>query len=79
MAALLKDGPLIGRIVAAYNLAKGGRSKQLELIHQAYKKESFWGAKREFAAAIAKSGTQKGLEIVCDIIATETDHQELLY
>ena len=64
---------VIGRILAGYELAKTGKRANVEAVTAAYFDEPFWGVRREFAAALGKSGHEAAIEGLARIIAWEQD------
>jgi aminopeptidase N len=64
---------VIGRILAAEELAKTGRRKNVRAIAEAYRDEAFWGVRRRFAAALAKAGTRVALDALATIVSDEDD------
>jgi len=69
----LETGNVIGRIRAIQELAKTGKRKNLLTLKDHYLKESFWGAKIELAKALAKSPNFLAVEILIELLDTETD------
>lgn len=62
-----------GRMLAAGELAKLGTTEAVEAIAAAYRKETFWGTKSEFAKCLAKAGSQRACELLAELIASEKD------
>jgi aminopeptidase N len=69
----LHQSNVIGRIHAAHTLAKSGRREDAMAIADAYKKEKFWGAKREMAEAIADMYTSYAREWLAATLLGESD------
>ena len=64
---------IIDRIRAAGELAKEGKSSNLEAIKVAYSKETFWGIKNQYAKILANSPNFDGIKILVEILESETD------
>lgn len=64
---------VIGRILAGYELVKTGKRANIEAVIEAYFAEPFWGVRREFAAALGKSGHEAAIAGLARIIAGEQD------
>ncbi len=64
---------VVGRILAARALAKSARPKNLEAIRDAYRKETFWGVRKEWAAALAKARTGVAVEALATCLEWEKD------
>ena len=64
---------IIGRILAAVELAKSGKRTGLQAIVDAYGKEKFWVVRREFLKAISKFGTDDAIAALADLIKSEND------
>ncbi len=64
---------VIGRILAANELAKTGTAANIDAIRDAYRKEPFWGARVEFAAALGRAGCQAAVEALAELVAWEQD------
>ncbi len=64
---------IIERIRAAGELAKEGKTSNLEAIKEAYNKETFWGIKIQYAKILVKSPNFDGIKILIEILETETD------
>jgi len=64
---------VVGRIHAGVELAKTGRAKNVEAVAAAWRKEKFWGVRREWAAALSKSGTEPAVAALADLLAVEQD------
>ncbi len=70
---------VIGRILAGYELGKTGKRANIEAITEAYFEEPFWGVRREFAAALGKSGHEAAIEGLARLIAWEQDPNVLRF
>lgn len=68
---------VVGRILAAKVLGEGGKRANVRALLDAWKKEKFWGVKREIIAAIAKAGTEDAIQGLAAIVADEADAQVL--
>lgn len=68
-----------GRILAGRELAKAGRAKHVHALRDAFRKEKFYGVKREWAAALAKSGTEAAIAALAELLASEQDPMVLEY
>ena len=70
----LREAPdVIGRILAARELAKTGKAHNVQAIVDAYPKEAFWGVREQFAIALGKAGTRLALDGVTSIVEAEED------
>jgi aminopeptidase N len=69
---------VIGRIQAAEELAKTGRRANIEAVVQAYREETFWGAREYFVKALGKANTEAAIEGLAGIIAWERDPKVLM-
>jgi aminopeptidase N len=70
---LVNAKDVIGRILAAHELAKSGSRTNILAIVEAYAAEPFWGAREEFAQALAKAGTEVSIDGLAQIVASEQD------
>jgi len=70
---LVNAQDVIGRILAAHELAKSGSRTNILAIIEAYASERFWGAREEFAGALAKAGTEVAIEGLAQIVTLEQD------
>jgi aminopeptidase N len=71
----LFDAPdIVGRIQAARVIAAAGKTNHLKKIIEAYKKESFWGVRREMIKYIGDVCSQKSIELLIELLSFETDH-----
>ncbi len=64
---------VLGRILAAGELAKTGNGANIAAIRDAYREEPFWGARVEFAAALGRAGSQAAIDALVDLVAWEHD------
>jgi HEAT repeat protein len=64
---------VIGRIQAAYELAKTTKRANIEAIVDAYVDEPFWGVREYFVKALAKANTEAAIEGMVKIIESEKD------
>jgi aminopeptidase N len=74
---LAEAGDITGVIQAAHELAKTGKARNIAAIAQAWDNASFWGVRRELAAALASAKTEAALEALLEIAARETDPMAL--
>jgi aminopeptidase N len=68
----LRAPDVIGRIRAGEELAKTGRSKNLQAVREAYRAEPFWGVRKEWARALSKAGTDAALSALAELVDEET-------
>ncbi|MEN8149282.1 MAG: M1 family metallopeptidase [Planctomycetota bacterium] len=74
----LTDGPdAIGRILAAEELAKTGKKKNLEAVAEAFAEESFYGVRAEMAKAVAKSKVAAAVPILAGFLEAEEEPRVL--
>ncbi len=64
---------VMGRIRAAYELAKTAKRSNIQAVIDAYANESFWGVRREMAHALGSAGSELAIEGLTQWIATEND------
>lgn len=64
---------VIGRILAAHELAKTGKRANVTAVIEAYDAETFWGVREQFAIALANAGTRVALDGLVSIIEREED------
>jgi aminopeptidase N len=64
---------ILGRIQAGAELAKTGRRKNIEAIHDACRAEPFWGVRVELAKALGGAGAEAAIEALAELIAWERD------
>ncbi|MHC4861080.1 MAG: M1 family aminopeptidase, partial [Planctomycetota bacterium] len=70
----LRNAPdVVGRILAAEELAKTGKKKNLEAVGEAYAEEPFWGARQMMAEAVAKSKSPLAIELLPRFLESEED------
>ncbi|MGD2078768.1 MAG: M1 family aminopeptidase [Chloroflexota bacterium] len=70
----LTEAPdVIGRIQAAYELAKTGKRANIQAIVDAYDDEQFWAVRLEFATALSKANSEEAIEGLSKIVAKEQD------
>jgi HEAT repeat protein len=62
---------VIGRILAANELAKSGRRAAIEAIAAAYASEKFWGVRERFLRALAKANSEAAITALADIVRSE--------
>jgi aminopeptidase N len=68
---------VIGRILAANELAKTGKRANVQAIIDAYTEERFWGVRVEFARGLGKANSETALGGLVKIIALEQDPRVL--
>jgi aminopeptidase N len=68
---------IIGRILAGRELAKTGKSANIEAIAAAYRAESFWGVRAQLADALGRAGVQAAVAALADLVAFERDPRVL--
>jgi aminopeptidase N len=64
---------VVGRILAAQGLAETGKRANIRAVLEAWRKEPFWGVRREMIHALEKAGTEDALEALVDVIKGERD------
>lgn len=64
---------VIGRILAAQALAESGKAAAVKAILDAWKKEPFWGVRRELVHALGKMATAEALKALAEIVGAEKD------
>lgn len=64
---------VIGRILAACQLAKEGSIGSLRALEAAYEREGFWGVRVALAEALSEAGTETAIVILASLLASETD------
>jgi len=69
----LEAGTLLGRIHAAHELAKKPTNKNIRLILDAWKRETFWGARQQFVSALASAKTAESVKALTHIVEEEND------
>ena len=70
---------VIGRILAAHELAKSGKRANIQAVVDAYAGEPFWGARIEFAKALSKAASETAIAGLAQIVAQEGDAAVLPY
>ena len=68
---------VIGRILAARELAKTGKHGNIRAIIDAYATERFWGVREQMAKSLGKVGVEAGLQGILEIIPMEGDPRVL--
>jgi aminopeptidase N len=68
----LISGNVMGRILAARELAKEGGLGNLRAIAAAYESETFWGARVQFAAALSEAESFAGTEELLGLLKIES-------
>lgn len=69
----LRHGNIMGRILAAQELAKEGKRSYIEALIAAYKVEGFWGVKIELIKALISSPSFAAIEGALQLLSTESD------
>jgi aminopeptidase N len=64
---------VVGRIQAAFELAKTGKRANIQAIVDAYRAEPFWGVRAEFAEALGKANTEAAVAGLAEIVRQEQD------
>ena len=72
-AQLVEATDVIGRCLAAHELAKEGGRKNVDAISAAYGAEKFWGARQQFAHALSKVPTDHAVAALATIVESEQD------
>ncbi|MBN1944379.1 MAG: HEAT repeat domain-containing protein [Bradymonadales bacterium] len=70
---LVKAPDVIGRIQAGNELARTGKTRNIQAIEEAYRAEPFWGVRREWARALGKAGVQEAAEALTSLVGWEQD------
>jgi aminopeptidase N len=68
---------VVGRIQAAYELAKTGKRANIQAIVDAYMDEPFWGTRVEFVKALGSTNSETALVGLVEIIIVEQDSKVL--
>ncbi|MCI0590821.1 MAG: M1 family metallopeptidase, partial [Gammaproteobacteria bacterium] len=68
---------VVGRILAATELAKTGKHGNVQAIVNAYSSEAFWGVRVEMAKALGRVSVEAALQGLLQIIAIENDPRVL--
>jgi aminopeptidase N len=64
---------VIGRILAAKELAKTAKRSNIQAIVAAYKNEPFWGVREQMVAILAEAQTEAAVAGLAELVAYETD------
>ncbi len=64
---------VVGRILAAHELAKTGRQANVQAVVDAWDAEEFWGVRQQFAVALAKANTRVALDGLLLAVEKEED------
>jgi aminopeptidase N len=64
---------VVGRILAAHELAKTGKRANIEAIVNAYANESFWGVKEQFLKALAEADTEAAIAGLAELVMKEVE------
>lgn len=62
---------VVGRILAAHELAKTGKQANIEAIVNAYANEPFWGVKEQFLKALAEADTEAAIAGLTGLVMKE--------
>ncbi len=73
LKAQLNADDVVGRILAARELCKGGKRASIAAVRDAYRREKFWGARVRLAGAMSASGQQAAIEALAELLGTEQD------
>lgn len=77
-AQLVGAPDVVGRIQAAYELAKTGKRTNVEAIVAAYADEPFWGVRCEFAKALGQANAEAAIAGLAGIVGQEQEPMALL-
>jgi aminopeptidase N len=77
--ALAAAPDLVGRILAAEELARTGKAANLEAVGEACRKEFFWGARRAMAKAITDSKSAAAVPILVTLLEEEENPRVLSF
>ncbi|MEZ4462603.1 MAG: M1 family metallopeptidase [bacterium] len=69
----LEAGTVLGRIHAAHELAKKPTAKNVRLLVDAWKRESFWGVRQQIASALATAKTADAVRALAQMVSEEND------
>ncbi|MEZ5993556.1 MAG: M1 family aminopeptidase [Planctomycetota bacterium] len=64
---------VVGRILAAQELCKTGKRKNIEAVRDAYRKEKFWGVRVRMAGALGGAASHTAVEALADLLGVEQD------
>lgn len=70
---LSEASDVIGRILAAQELAQSRKHSNLQAVVDAYGEEPFWGVRREMATALAKAEHATAVAGLAELVALEKD------
>ena len=70
---IYEAGSIKNKILASLELGKNGSTKNLEFLVDQYKKESFWGIKRELIGAISSIYLKEAFVSLISFLDTEKD------
>jgi HEAT repeat protein len=74
----LREAPDVrGRILAARELCRTGRARNVRAVADAYGKEPFWGVRCRLAEALAEAGTSEAVAALATIVGQEQDPRVL--
>ena len=62
-----------GRILAARELCKTSRRRNIEVVREAYLKEAFWGCRQRFAEALGEANCEAAVEALAELLTVEQD------
>lgn len=73
----LRLGNIVGRIIAAQELAKEGKRSHIKALQEAYSQEEFWGVKIELIKALISSPSFLAIECILELLKLESDPRVL--
>jgi aminopeptidase N len=69
----LESVNVIGKILAAKELVKEGKKKNIQIVAENFKNEEFWGLKIEYSKALAGSASFDGVKALLTLLEEEKD------
>lgn len=69
----LESVNVIGKILAAKELTKNGKKKNIQIVADNFKNEEFWGLKIEYSKALAGSDSFEGVKALLTLLEQEKD------
>lgn len=67
----LEYGNIVGRILAARELAKAGGKENIKILSEAYRNEKFWGVRVQIAKALGEAESFDAVEEIISLLKTE--------
>ncbi|MCA8912561.1 MAG: hypothetical protein KDB82_12725, partial [Planctomycetes bacterium] len=64
---------VVGRILAARELCKTGKRKNIEAVREAYRREKFWGVRIRMAGALMTTNSEVASEALNELLGVEQD------